>query len=220
MNPYEILGIPPSASEQQIKSAYRRRARETHPDAGGDGADFALVSKAHAILMDPEARKRFDETGSIDEIAPLTVRQRMIQILAAILQEALRVEGERGTSFDHFDFMTPMREAVAINRKQAEANHQRLARASRNQKILLKRIVRKGDGENVFETVIRQNLQQLEPILKASDLDCRAFDMAADELQHYKSDVELFQAMQMMQFGGNFRAQNQSGNSVFFGKRR
>lgn len=216
MNPYETLGIPPTASNQQIKSAYRRRARETHPDAGGDGDVFALVSRAYAILMNPEARKRFDETGSIEDgPAPLTVRQRMIQLIVGMFNQALEVEGKRGTSLKHFPLIKAMRDQMATNTKAVKENAAKHRKALTDRQLLLKRITRKDDGQNLFADIIRDQIKQLEPVVKQAELDVLAMDMACDELLHYDNEVDLIQAMQMSQYGGNFTNQNMTGFTVW-----
>ncbi len=64
---YELLGVPHTATDEQIKSAYRKRARELHPDAnGGDPeseAHFKEVSLAYEVLSDPDRRARYDRFG-------------------------------------------------------------------------------------------------------------------------------------------------------------
>jgi preprotein translocase subunit Sec63 len=47
---FEILGIPAGSGPDQIKTAYRRRALETHPDKGGDQKDFIQVKTAYELL--------------------------------------------------------------------------------------------------------------------------------------------------------------------------
>lgn len=67
---YEILGVKKSASEAQIKSAYRKLARKYHPDVNpGDKIAeqrFKEISEAYNVLSDKEKRKSYDQFGTID----------------------------------------------------------------------------------------------------------------------------------------------------------
>jgi len=61
---YKILGVNKSATQAEIKKAYRKLARKYHPDANPDNKDaeskFKKISAAYDILSDPEKRKRYD----------------------------------------------------------------------------------------------------------------------------------------------------------------
>lgn len=218
MNPYETLGLAPAATDHQIKVAYRKMAKATHPDGHPDmdGTEFAAVAKAYAILMDPVARKRFDETGSIDDVAPLTVRQHMIQSIVMLFNNALASEAQRGTSLQHFDLMDAMRQNMRVNLEQSRAKLNMFRKSVADRQVLLKRISRKDDGENLFADIIKQQLPELERLRTAADMDVRAMEMAMDELGHYKSEVELIQAVQMMQFGGAFTSTSSAGGVFSF----
>lgn len=62
VNYYEVLGVPRSASREEIRSSYRHLAKEQHPDhPGGSQERFALLQEAHAVLSDPNRRKKHDE---------------------------------------------------------------------------------------------------------------------------------------------------------------
>jgi molecular chaperone DnaJ len=65
---YDILGIPKSASKDDIKNAYRKLALQYHPDrnkAAGSEEKFKEISEAYAVLSDDEKRKRYDTYGHV-----------------------------------------------------------------------------------------------------------------------------------------------------------
>src|ERR671915_1860116 len=64
---YEVLGVSQTASEQEIKSAYRRLAVKYHPDKNPNDASaeekFKEAAEAYSVLSDPEQRRRYDRFG-------------------------------------------------------------------------------------------------------------------------------------------------------------
>lgn len=61
---YDVLGISKSASADEIKKAFRRKAIELHPDKqGGDEAKFKEVNEAYEVLKDPSKKQRYDQFG-------------------------------------------------------------------------------------------------------------------------------------------------------------
>jgi molecular chaperone DnaJ len=64
---YELLGVPRTASADEIKKAYRKRARDLHPDANPDNPEaaeqFKELSRAYTVLSDDQQRARYDQFG-------------------------------------------------------------------------------------------------------------------------------------------------------------
>jgi len=65
VNLYDVLGIKDDATMAEVKSAYRRLAKEYHPDMGGNRDMFELVSHAYSVLVNPKTRKEYDSLYSM-----------------------------------------------------------------------------------------------------------------------------------------------------------
>ena len=63
-NPYSILGVDKSASQADIKKAYRAKAKQHHPDKGGDEVEFKKINQAYEVLGDEKKRAQFDQFGT------------------------------------------------------------------------------------------------------------------------------------------------------------
>src|SRR5271165_4702674 len=64
---YEVLGVPRSAGEDDIKKAFRKLARQYHPDVAktkkGAEEKFKEINEAYEVLSDPAKRRKYDELG-------------------------------------------------------------------------------------------------------------------------------------------------------------
>src|SRR5713226_331371 len=70
---YETLGVSKTATEDEIRSAFRKLARKYHPDVAKDKKaaeeKFKQINEAYEVLSDPEKRKKYDQL-STDSIPP------------------------------------------------------------------------------------------------------------------------------------------------------
>lgn len=64
---YKILGVPPDASDDEIRKAYYRLAHKYHPDKGGDAEKFKEINEAYRVLSDKEKRAQYDKFGRVFE---------------------------------------------------------------------------------------------------------------------------------------------------------
>ncbi len=78
VNYYQVLGVSREASQEEIRNAYRRLAKERHPDhSSGSTQEFSLLQEAHAVLSDPNRRRTHDEALDLahaaDQLAGLNI---------------------------------------------------------------------------------------------------------------------------------------------------
>lgn len=96
MKLYTTLGVAPAATQTEIKAAFRRKAKDAHPDReGGSTEAMAAINEAYAVLGDPERRARYDATGDTREAPkPPTIEEEGAKALAEVFNDCLTQEGD------------------------------------------------------------------------------------------------------------------------------
>jgi DnaJ-class molecular chaperone len=113
MSLYEDLGVEDTASPEDIKRAFRKRAQKNHPDKGGDDATFQKIEQAYRILSDPIKRLQYDRTGSTrsfeKEDEDAIAKKELIAIFMSVVQSA---------DPDRTDFRRAIQKVIETRRNQ------------------------------------------------------------------------------------------------------
>ncbi len=102
---YAVLGIAPDASTREVKNAYRRLAKQYHPDhEGGDTRKFRDIQEAYNVLADSEKRRRYEQSTSGEQVRVRVSRTRPSQGAAEPLipgREPFAASGRRKSRRDN-----------------------------------------------------------------------------------------------------------------------
>jgi curved DNA-binding protein CbpA len=212
MNLYETLGVPKTASPNDIKHAYRRKSSEHHPDRGGDHDTMQEVNDAYAVLSDPERRRRYDETGKTGAIRSIEDEAR--ELLAGLINQEIDDLIENGQDLNCSDPVKAARNTVNAGRASNEATLARLRGALAQRKVALRRLRRKeGIGPNVLADALQGAIARFEAhITETNRVQQRLFkvlDLLAE--YEYEADqepapkIELLDAATLKQVRAGFR---------------
>lgn len=131
---YEVLGIEELASPEEIKAAWRGKAKRLHPDVSQeDAAAFNKAKHAYDVLSDPERRKLYDETG--ESTAPRQPQNRARALVMKILEEVVKGIVNADGVDDLVAIDVPARVLASMSQRTAEFHEKyrhldnRLARA-------------------------------------------------------------------------------------------
>ena len=92
-NPYTVLGVPTTAGEDDIRRAFRARARTLHPDinhAPDAGERFGALRQAYGLLSDSTARARYDRGGDVAGFGASAARDVARRVIQRHVRDHLR----------------------------------------------------------------------------------------------------------------------------------
>lgn len=187
LDPYAELGVEATADETAIKKAYRKRAKETHPDnKGGSQEQFERVNKAMTILKDPEARERYDRTGDTEMHTAQTTEDKARGLLSDIVAGIINGNDDP-SSTDLVGFMQAyLGEQIAEHRRKQRELENKKAKAEK----MAKRFKRKKPGENLMSRVADGHARALADKLEVIKTIIAVHEAAAKILLDYSFDFE------------------------------
>jgi curved DNA-binding protein CbpA len=184
-NPYDVLGVSTDATQDEIKSAYRKLSKENHPDANGDSKKFINIKKAYEILMHKEKRDTFDFYGVVVDFAEESKKL----AFSIFLDVALRCPAGLPLDNEIKSFIT-----IALIPK----HEQEMKDAEEKKELLESRlagIVNKPDDEEDFITIqTRKVIEDFERSYQMAMLKRDLHKAALELLQKYKFNLEQIES--------------------------
>jgi DnaJ-class molecular chaperone len=192
---YDILGVQPDASQEDIKKAFRAKAKECHPDHHpGDAAKeraFKLLSIAYGVLCDTDKRKHYDETGSGPAI------DIMGEVYGLIVQTFQKIVQAGGDDVLYSDPLKRMKDLFTESKGQAEGHIQKMTACNERNDKLIKKITHRDVGKGSFlhmalEQEKRQNASNMEKArhaIEIMDRACEVLDEFTFKADKRKEDV-------------------------------
>lgn len=146
MNPYKVLGIKKNASQDQIVKAYRKKARQYHPDRNPGNTEeaetkFKEVQLAYECLSDPLSRKHYDNTG---EVKPTkSIDDALFNILGNTFQHILKAVFEFQLVPGCLDLLGAMLERLRLTELEMKDDVKEITKALDQIRDIKKRITDK-----------------------------------------------------------------------------
>lgn len=181
---YDTLGVDKSATAEEIKSAYKNKAKENHPDKnGGSTEKMQAINKAYKILSNADKRSRYDSTGATDEETPFKDKFSALvnQVLLNIVSTAKDVR--RYDVVGHFNHY--VNENIAGIKKEKGDTTKEIQKLEEVKKRI------KSKKDKTFIIILDQHILEKKRFLSIADLDIEFLTKAKEVLADYEYEMSL-----------------------------
>lgn len=192
INPYEELGLPSDASEEDIKNAYRNKAKKHHPDKGGSKSKFALISAAYDILKDSKKRSYYDNYGA--EKPSYTANEQLaVSIFNQLVEGILDVDAD---VILYKDIISEMNNFVEVKKNMVEQLRSRskvsLNNINKIKKIFKKRLKhkKKKAKTNLFIAVVDARIKKYEAHIQQMNNEEEIYKIVSDMINDFNFKME------------------------------
>lgn len=163
MNPYEALGVSRDATPEEIEAAFRRSAKQHHPDTGGDAEKFVEAGKAISLLRDPDRRKRYDQSGDEENF---DISFLPLQEIAKVFQTMIMNDG---VDFVQTDIVLGVKQVLQAQILSVSDTITNLTRMEAKVETAIKRIKPTGKKKNRIKPMLTWQLGQIKLSLEAKE---------------------------------------------------
>lgn len=187
---YDLLGLTPEATDPDIRKAYKKKAKQLHPDANGgvESEEFVKMKKAYDILINPETRKMYDETGIIDG----EHESKLMNAALGGLQHCFNilVEEVGPDEMIYVDVIGSMKLNIKTNldvhKKNQAGAAKAIAKIEKAKETTLKRLKIKKDAPNIFIMALDKAAQPHRDVMFKSDQAVLLCETMLKMLENYE----------------------------------
>jgi curved DNA-binding protein CbpA len=192
MNPYEVLGVAPDSTHEQIRAAFYELCKTKHPDMGGEHDEFVAINEAYEILGDPQKRRIFDELGVSKGSPEYEVMMDAVNHIGTLFFQLLQnitVEALLGNNIVA-DMQSIIMDAAEQGKKKIQAIEQSQKMLKTIKKELEKRLKKRGKSPNIFLRVVDDQISQLQSALEPEKHGVKVMEKACELLGEYDFDFD------------------------------
>jgi hypothetical protein len=186
-NLYETLGVAKDAAASAIKQAYRKLAKQAHPDVGGNPDDFRALTLAYSTLSDDDKRRHYDETGQTDDRVD-TVHARALSVIGGMVDN-LSVSINMRDDLVYDDLAKLLRDALAEQVKSAKSNKTEAEKFVIRATKIAKRFSAK-TGENYVGNMLERNVGLAKQSVQVAKERLDVLNAASEILADVSFEVE------------------------------
>lgn len=196
-DPYKTLKVKHTASVEEIRAAYRKLIVKHDPDRNignpNSAKKFQEVQAAWDLLSNPERRKRFDETGSTEEISADKEQAQILAMLCDVLNGVLQKFVGQGVNLGHVNLVAEMEKAMNAGRMAVKELLARLKRQKADLDNIVGRFAIKGSGENILQDVVRTHQAGVAKSLQSAEDELARIEKAILHLKQFGYTVDEMQ---------------------------
>lgn len=188
MNPYEVLGVDKDATPDEIKKAYRSKAKTSHPDTnnGQNGAEFLDLQKAYLVLSDPENKAKFDQEGTFNDPFRNTQHNSLETAAKEIIMGILNaILGSKEVELSLFE----LKRLVGSAHYMANTDFRKLVSVKKSVMSMKKKMkLKKGADDIILTSILEEKINTLNKEIELAKWKRKACSLANSIVNSWEYD--------------------------------
>jgi DnaJ-class molecular chaperone len=188
---YAILGIDRLATSDEVKAAFRAKAKASHPDRGGDRGEFESVKHAYMVLSVSRKRAQYDQDGTVNDDKIDDPRKEAIEFIESMVANLVaQIENSDHEPTFHLDLIGSMLKTAEQNISNAEALIAKQTRSVERLKKFSARFKAKGDHKNYISHIIDFKIRGVQTAIAANEHSLGRFRLVVDILKEHEFQAD------------------------------